>query len=129
MTIDTAGKVTVNSFIVNSIDYNTFGKSFSVYSKESIANGLAKFADTFLGERGFSTEEIERMKPAIVTTYMDFWRCDESPNEQSSSQIDEFTVNVNPIARVLAAYFRSMQNDLPPADNDVIVNIKIGDTR
>ncbi|MBN1652510.1 MAG: metallophosphoesterase [Deltaproteobacteria bacterium] len=127
VSIEKNGRVEITSEFVDSIDFDTDDLDFLEYSKRFLHSGIDNLAVDYLNLLGVSERDALAMRPIAVETLLAHYAGDEDPSEQSRLQVEGYMASSDLGVSVLAGYLKSLQTDLPPADNDAIFNIETGE--
>ena len=129
ISIHTNLEMTVNSILIESINYDLKGKTFQAYSKDYLLEGLVITVTSILKNPLYnvSDEEIQTILPLLITAMTDHYQGDEVMNPEYNQLITDSLINtVSPSKQMLGLALQSIWNDPPPADNEVKISLKTG---
>jgi 3',5'-cyclic AMP phosphodiesterase CpdA len=119
--------MTITSRHVESINYNTGGKTFQQYSKDFIQNGVEDIAANYLVNTfGMSSLTASVIAPYAASVFIANCQGDESPNSETKLVTQALNLSSDQSIRYVAQVLNAMWTDLPPKDNDLIINLNTG---
>lgn len=127
VSIDTEGRVEIDSRIIDSIDYDTGGQDFPDYSREFLAQGIDLLAEAYITALQVPADTMVRMRPVAIEAFLQHYGGDESADEQTLQEVASFVSDPDPVISLLGGFAEGLLNDLEPADNDVVFNMQTGE--
>ncbi|MCX7796330.1 MAG: metallophosphoesterase [bacterium] len=138
----TENKMYIRSYRVESINYNTGGKSFQEYARDYLRFGIdGAIYQTFtsvIANQGFAKDEAIKLakdlldskldsktsiKDLVIDAIISHYAGDERLDPKLKSILESMRANINPLKRLIASTLLSLYTDPSPADNDVILDL------
>lgn len=126
--LNSNGTLNITSKHITQINYDTDGKPFQVYAKDYLENsipGIISFISEF--DLDLTESEIEQLTPIVTDAVIAHFAGDENPSQETLLEIQQLTESTNPIMQFIGTGLNFIWMDLPPADNDIQIDLKTGD--
>jgi 3',5'-cyclic AMP phosphodiesterase CpdA len=124
ITIDHGQKARVESRFITSIASKREG--FDRYSHDYIYNGTLGMVETALRKYRVSGKDIEAVAPYITRAYVSHLRGDEKMPEKPLST-DDLGLMGQVAMKFQGKLIEGWNTDLPPADNNVVIDLRTGE--
>jgi hypothetical protein len=119
--------LTISSHRIESINYNTNGKTFQEYSKNFIQNGIKNIVVTYLTNvYGMDQITANLLAPYGADVFITHTQGDESLSNETKLMITALSLSTDSNIRYIASAMNSMCTDLPPKDNNLVINLSTG---
>ena len=120
-------KLYITSKRIESINYNTGGKTFQKYSKDFIQEGVTNITiNNMVKLYGMSSLTATILAPYAFDAFIANTEGDESPSTDTKIMIQLLGLNQDQNIRYAASVMNSMWTDLPPKDNNLIIDLTTG---
>ncbi len=124
ITIDNGRKARVESRFITSIASKREG--FKKYSYDYIYNGTLGMVENALRKYKVSEKDIKAFAPEITLAYVSHLRGDEKKPEKPLN-IDGLGIMGKVALKFQGKLIEGWQTDLPPADNNVVIDLRTGE--
>lgn len=128
--IDKNWTVKVKSEKISAINYDTKGKSFQDYAKESFTNGLTPIIQAYLKAMGMPDQVVQILTPVVQDAYVSYTHGNEDQffTSDKKAALDQVkaALGSNPQLAPLIAILEGMYKDLEPNDYEFTINLKTG---
>lgn len=120
-------KLDIYSKFIDSINYNTNGKTFKQYAKDYLIAGMNDLAYAMLtapvqyGGYGIDAATAQQLAPIIANAFTAHYSGDELPDAATLATIQNFIKSSDPATVMLGQSIGSLWTDLPPADNKTLI--------
>ena len=128
LTLTADEKLVITTDYVESINFDTGGLPFREYSENYLLTGIDELAQNELlrEEFGFTEEQIEKLTPIAASAIIAHYAGDEVMPADALEAINEMQNSGDQLQVLLAAVLKSIYTDLPPADNNITIDLKTG---
>ncbi len=121
------GHLTISSRKVTEIDYDTGGKSFQEYAKDFLENGLENtMAESLVDQFLISQSDAQQYAPYMASGLVAHYEGDETPSPETRNIIEQLKEDLDLRKQMLGYGLDSIWSDLPPRDNDIIIDLITG---
>ncbi len=121
--------VEIESHKVQSVNYDTKGKTFQEHAYNFLKEGVPELANYYITQYlGLTQEQSRVLEPIVAQTLLDYYIGDESerkPADLSEQMKTLKTILGEPLGTILAGILEGIYLDDTP-DNNVILNLKTG---
>jgi hypothetical protein len=113
---------------VTEINYDLQGKSFNDYAKNLILGRLYGSAIYMLTHKPYnlSKDQAENLAPLFSEAFLAVYAGDETPTKETLNPLNKLAKSTNTYEKFAASYLFSLWHDLPPKDNNIIIDLKDG---
>ena len=124
-------KMNIKSTTIQSIEYDTQGKTFQKYAEDFLTSGLnlqltyTLTAPPEQGGYGFSLVQVAPVIPLLVDASKAHYAGDEMPSIQTMATISVFMKSSDANTKLVGQILGALWTDLPPADNNVTLESTI----
>ena len=127
MTLNSNNLFNITTKYIIDIAYNTNGKSFQDYAKETLTNGLNVIVNYTL-KTVYSLDDATAtaLTPHVVNAYVAHYSGDEKMPADEKSFIAYLTANKQTL---FASMLATLWTDLTPADNNLMLDLNVGTTK
>lgn len=126
LTINERSKGIIETKHIESIEYDLDGIAFQDYAKDFLRIGIENIAGMLLDKFGMSEVEKDNVMPLIIEGLMDHYTGDESADEDMLKKIEELKQSKLALKQLIGKLLSSICVDLPPADNNLEIDLESG---
>jgi len=118
----------ITSSFIQTINYNTNGKTFPQYAKDYLIGGMTDLAYTMLtapvqyGGFGVADSIAKPLSPIIALAFTAHYAGDEKPDAATLATIQSFLSSPDAQTKMLGQAIGSLWTDIPPADNNLSIS-------
>ncbi len=121
------GLLTITSTFLENVDVDTGGLTFQEYSKNFVETQLSFQAPVMLTGFGLSEEKALELTPYAVAAVTAHYHGDETPGAADLLTIQTLMQDPDPVVAQMGLLLGSFWTDLPPADNNVVIDLNTGE--
>ena len=128
LTLTEDRKLNINTSLIESVNYDTGQMTFQQYAQNYLYNGIIELAVYTLmqEEYGLSQPEAEALAPLIASAYVTHYAGDEVMPADAQAAISMMKQSGDQLQIMFATILESMFTDLPPADNNITIDLQTG---
>jgi DNA repair exonuclease SbcCD nuclease subunit len=119
---------TVETVRIQNIDYDLNDIDFQDHAREFLRIGIETITGGMLDKFGMSQDDKNKVLPLITNGLMSHYEGDEYPDEEVLSKIEELKSDESPMKQLIGKLLSSIWQDLKPADNDLEIDLKNGNS-
>jgi UDP-2,3-diacylglucosamine pyrophosphatase LpxH len=124
------GQLIISSRRISEINYDTGGKSFQEYAKDFLEYGLEDtMVESLIDQFQLSQSDAQQFAPHMASGLIAHYEGDESLSPQTRNIIEQLEEDLDLRKQMLGFGLNSIWTDLPPRDNDIIINLITGKIR
>lgn len=135
--------INITSHFIEIINYNTKGKSFQEYARDSLRFGMdgaiKQMIISSITNQGLKGEECIKMLEKLLESKIDsqisiqdlikdailsHYSGDEKLNSRLKSTLESMIDSIDPLKSIIGSTLLSLLTDLPPADNNTTIDIE-----
>lgn len=114
----------ITSDFINEINYDTGGLSFQEYAKNFLTFGMPELIKTFLmNDYSLSETNADLVAPVMTDAIIAHYAGDENPSQETQNKIQQLIGNNDPTIQKIAAGLSLIWLDLPPQDNNLMIDL------
>lgn len=120
-------KLDIYSKFIQTINYNTNGKTFPQYARDYLLAGMNDLAygmltaPVSLGGYGIPDSTAVKVAPIVAQAFTAHYAGDEKPDAATLMTLQSFLASSDPKTVMLGQSIGSLWTDLPPADNQLLI--------
>ena len=126
LTIKERSKGIIETKHIENIEYDLNGVGFQEYAKDFLRIGIESIAGMLLDKFGMSQDEKANVMPLIIEGLMNHYKGDEFADEEMLSKIEELKQSDLALKQLIGRLLSSIWMDLPPADNNLEIDLESG---
>ena len=120
----------IQSDRITNINYDTNGFTFQEYAKNILEDGMPDLIKTSLiNDYSISETNADIVAPLMTEAILAHYAGDESASLETQNEIQQLFGSNDETVKKIAAGLNLIWLDLPPQDNDVIINLNDGSTK
>jgi len=124
------GQLIISSRRISEINYDTGGKSFQEYAKDFLEYGLEDtMVESLIDQFQLSPSDAQQFAPHMASGLIAHYEGDESPSSEIRKIIEQLDEDLDLRKQLLGLGLNSIWTDLPPGDNDIIIDLITGKIR
>lgn len=129
MRLGTDRTLNISTHHVQSIQYDTGGKSFQDYAHDFLESGILGVSTYILVQQfGLSEAEAAALSPIMTGAFIAHYAGDETMSPEAQTVISALKLAGDANSLFMAAALEALYTDLPPADNTLTINLETGAT-
>ena len=127
ITLQTDEVMRIQSAFIDTIDWDTGGLTFQAYSRNLLETQLNVQASLLLATLGLSQEETDALAPFAADAIVAHYAGDETPSPEVLEVIQTYSQDPDLFIAAIGFLLGSLWTDLPPADNNVDIDLQSGE--
>ena len=126
--ISTDLQINISTRTVETINYDTGGKSFPQYAQEYLLTGMEQLvtmqltAPVAYGGYGISAETAAQVAPSLAQAFVAHYAGDEKPSTQALSLAGTLLASSDPSTKLIGQMLGTLWTDLLPNDNTLVLD-------
>jgi len=120
-------RLEIRSFRLESIQFDTGGKSFQDYAFDYLESGMSTLSAYILQVQfGMSASAAQSLAPVVTGAIMAHYAGDEVMPPEARAAIDTLKSSGDVNSLFVSVALETMYTDLPPADNTIVIDLNSG---